>query len=93
MLGIHIDTVFFVDDINSVIGFFFMLGGLYVIGGFSIVSLIMVLGVRWGTQLIILSVSSTASCYGPAYTGAVARTSWRARYYPTKLVTTQRVQT
>ena len=70
-----------------------MLGGLYVIGCFSIVSLIMVLGVRWDTQLIILSVSSTASYHGPAYTGAVARTNWRARYHPTKLATTQRVQT
>ena len=80
-LWLGIDTVLPVGNINGVTGFFL------------IVPLIMVLTSIIIIILIILSASSTATVHGPAYTGAVARTNWRARCYPTKLVTTQRVQT
>ena len=81
-------------DINNVIGVLLMPGGLQATGRFSSVPLIMVL-----TSILIMIIihiiftSSTVIVHGPVYTGAVARTNWSARYYPTKLVNTQRVQT
>jgi hypothetical protein len=42
--------------------------------------------------LIVLYAFSTSTAHGPVYIGTVVRTNWRARYYPTKLVNTQRVQ-
>ena len=79
-LWLGIDTVLPVGNINGVTG------------GFFIMQLITVLTSIIIIFLIVLYAFSTATVHGPVYIGTVVRTNWRARYYPTKLVNTQRVQ-